>query len=207
MEYKKDTMNEQMKIKVLGLAGSPRRDGNTDRLLDAFLAGARNTGAETKALQISALQIAPCDDCDGCSLDGKCIVEDDYQEVSEQIIAADVVVLSTPLYFSGLPAQVKCLVDRSQCQWVRKYRLHTPLPVSHAGYCRRKGVLLAVAGDPRGNFEGIRRTVRYFFNVYEIDYVDGLLIRGVDGKGMIDVDMLQSAATLGEITSAKREHN
>jgi len=157
-------------------------------------------------LRISALQIAPCDDCGGCALDGKCIVEDDFQEVNRQIIAADVIVLSAPLYFVGLPAQVKCLVDRSQCQWVRKYRLHTPLPLSQRGYARRKGILLCAAGDPHASFEGLRRTVRYFFNVYETDYYDELFVGGVDAKGAIGAHTLQAAFALGRRACAAGEY-
>ena len=67
-------MDERMKINVLGLAGSPRRGGNTDRLLDAFLDGAQQAGADTSTWRVASLQIAPCDDCDGCSLDGKCAI-------------------------------------------------------------------------------------------------------------------------------------
>ena len=191
-------MDEQASGMVLGLAGSPRRGGNTDGLLDAFLVGARQAGADTKVLYISSLQIAPCDACDGCAQDGKCIVEDDFREVNRRMIAADVVVLSTPLYFAGLPARVKCLVDRSQCQWVRKYRLHKALSLSQRGYARRKGILLSAADDPHASFEGVRRTVRYFFNVYEADYCDELLVGGVDARGAMDTHTLQSSFALGK---------
>ena len=186
----------------MGLAGSPRRGGNTDVLLDAFLNGARRAGADTSTLQVASLQIAPCDDCDGCARDGKCIIEDDFQAIAERIILADVIVLSVPLYFAGLPAQVKCLIDRSQCQWVRRYRLRMPLDLSRNGYARRKGILLSAAGSPQANFDGMRRTVRYFFNVYETDYVDDLLIAGVDRQGSIDMNTLHRAAALGKETCA-----
>ena len=191
-------MDEQTESMVLGLAGSPRRDGNTDTLLDAFLAGARQVCADTMVLRISALRIAPCDDCGGCALDGKCVVEDGFQKVNRQIIAADVIVLSVPLYFAGLPARVKCLVDRSQCQWVRKYRLGASLPLSQGGHARRKGILLSAAADPHASFEGVRRTVRYFFNVYETDYYDELLVGGIDTRGAIDTHTLQEAYLLGK---------
>jgi len=176
-------------------------------LLNAFLAGARKAGADTSTLVIPSLQIAACDDCDGCASDGKCIIEDDFQFVAERIIASDVIVLSAPLYFAALPAQVKCLIDRSHCQWVRRYRLHVPLPPSNSGQARRRGILLSSAGDHKANFEGMRRTVRYFFNVYETDYADELLIAGVDAKERIDEDKLQRANILGERTCTLSEHD
>ena len=198
-------MDRRTCSKVLGLAGSPRRGGSTDCLLDAFLAGARGAGADTRVLYISSLHIAPCDACNGCVRDGKCIIEDDFQEVNRQIIAADVIALSAPLYFAGLPSQVKCLIDRSQCQWVYKYRLHAPLPLSQSGYARRKGILLSAAGDPHASFEGVTRTVRYFFNVYETDYSDELLIGGVDANGAINTRSQRAAFALGERTCAAEE--
>ncbi|MCD6136369.1 flavodoxin family protein [Candidatus Bipolaricaulota bacterium] len=190
-------MTEQLHAKVLALAGSPRRGGNTDMLLEAFLEGARAAGAQTDILYISSLKIAPCDACDGCAADGKCILIDDFQLVSEQMVESDVIVLAAPLYFAALPAQVKCLIDRSQCQWVRKYKLHAELPPSCNGCSRRGGILLSVAGDARANFDGMRRTVRYFFNVFETDYVDELLVSGIDGHGQINKKTLKIALTLG----------
>lgn len=191
-------MDRQTRLMVLGLAGSPRRKGNTDLLLEAFLSGAESVGAETKIVRVSSLHITACQACDDCARNGKCIIEDDFQMVDRQIISADVVALAAPLYFGGVPAHVKSLVDRSQCQWVRKYRLHETLPNSRAGYARRKGVLLATAGDFRANFEGMKRTVRYFFNVYEVDYSTDLIVGGVDVKGAVEIGMTLKAFSLGK---------
>ena len=186
-----------MKINVLGLAGSPRRERNTDKLLEAFLNGARSAGAHTETLYVSVMQIAPCEACDGCARDGKCIITDDFQFVSEEVVASDIVVLSAPLYFAALPAQVKCFVDRAQCQWVRKYRLHMPLAASRNGYARRKGILLSAAGNPHANFDGMIRTVRYLFNVFETDFVNELLVGGVDDNVEIGDKTLQTAFSMG----------
>ena len=200
-------MGERRRRIVLGIAGSPRRDGSTDRLLDAFMSGAGDAGADTEILRISSLRIEPCDGCDGCVEDGICVLKDDFQSVNDRVIAADVLVLAAPLYFAALPARVKALVDRAQCQWVRKYRLHRDLPPSHAGYARRKGILLSSAGDPRADFSGMRRTVRYFFNVYETDYFGELLVRGVDIHGRIPERTLREASALGRKMCMTTDHN
>jgi len=186
-------------IGVLGLVGSPRTDGNTERLLDSFLAGAMQAGGTVEKVRISRLTIAGCVACDGCRETGLCVVKDDFQTVDEKLVASDVIVLAAPLFFANLPAQVKALVDRSQCQWVRKFLLHASLPATATDRARRCGVFLCVAGSSREEFKGVTRTVKYFFDVYETDYWGELLLRGIDAKGSIDTrpEALQAAFNLG----------
>jgi len=186
-------------IGVLGLAGSPRLAGNTERLLDSFLAGAVQAGGTVEKVRTSRLTIAGCVACDGCRETGLCVVKDDFQTVDEKLVASDVIVLAAPLFFANLPAQVKSLVDRSQCQWVRKFLLHAPLPATATGRARRRGVFLCVAGSAHEEFKGAIRTVKYFFDVYETDYWGELLLRGVDVNGGIDTrpEALQTAFNLG----------
>ena len=90
--------------KTLGIAGSPRRGGNTEMLLDRFLAGAEGAGAAVEKVVAARLKIAGCVACDGCWEDGHCVVQDDFQAVYEKLVAADVIVLAAPLYFWSLPA-------------------------------------------------------------------------------------------------------
>ncbi|MEE8392539.1 MAG: flavodoxin family protein [Anaerolineae bacterium] len=186
-------------MKVLGIAGSPRRRGNTETLLDRFLAGAESTGAGVEKIVAARLKVAGCIACDGCWDDGHCIVQDDFQSVYDKLIAADVIVLAAPLFFWNLPAQVKALVDRSQCQWARKYKAKAPLADSSAGHSRRRGVFLGVGGAPRPDFEGTMRTVEGFFSVYEADYWRDLLYGNVDANGEIQKHptALQEAFELG----------
>lgn len=190
---------EKRSIGVLGLAGSPRTAGNTERLLDSFLAGAAQAGGTVEKVRISRLTITGCIACDGCRETGLCVVKDDFQTVDEKLVASDVIVLAVPLFFANLPAQVKALVDRSQCQWVRKFLLHAPLPATATGHARRRGVFLCVAGSSREEFKGATRTVKYFFDVYETDYWGELLLRGIDAKGGIDThsEALQAAFNMG----------
>ncbi len=174
-----------MATRVLGIAGSPRRRGNTEQLLDRFLAGAASGGAEVDKIVVARLTLGGCRACDGCWDDGQCVIQDDFQEVNRRIVAADVLVLAAPLYFWGLPAQVKALVDRGQCQWARKFILHRPLAATVSGRQRRQGVFISVGGEPRPWFDGALKTVRGFFGVYETDYRLGLLYGGLDARGAV----------------------
>jgi len=187
-------MGNKRQIRVLGIAGSPRRGGNTETLLDRFLAGAESAGARVGKVVVSRLQVEGCRACNGCWEDGRCVIQDDFLWLCDRLIDADVIALAAPLYFWGLPAQVKALVDRSQCQWVRKFVVKAPLPPTSAGHRRRRGVFICAAGEPQAYFDGVVHTVRGFFGVYEADYWAGLLHGGVDAKG----DILQHPAALQE---------
>lgn len=191
--------SEQRTIKVLGLAGSPRWGGNTELLLDAFLAGATEAGGKAEKRRLSRLTVAGCTACNGCQRTGSCIVTDDFHSIDEQLIAADVIVLASPLYFANLPAQVKSLVDRSQSQWVRKFLLKDQLPATVAGHMRRRGIFLCVAGISGEDFSGVIRTVKYFFDLYQTDYWADLLLGDIDAKGAIEAHptALRAAFDLG----------
>ena len=186
-------------IRVLGIAGSPRRHGNTETLLDRFLAGAESAGGVVEKIVAARLQIAGCIACDGCWRDGRCVVQDDFQGVYEQLVAADVIALAAPLFFWNLPAQVKALVDRAQCQWARRVVLKRTLAATPAGRVRRRGVFICVGGDPRAQFGGAILTVKDFFQVHEADYWGELLYSHVDVKGEIErhPTALQEAFDLG----------
>ena len=113
-------------MRVLGIAGSPRRNGNTDRLLAEVLRGASNNGADVKTIVLSELKIAPCQNCDSCFTAGICKIDDDMQSVYKELMLVDRIVLASPLHFMGLTAQTKAMVDRCQSLWAKKYKLHIP---------------------------------------------------------------------------------
>jgi multimeric flavodoxin WrbA len=172
-------------IRVVGIAGSPRRGGNTETLLDRFLAGARANEGDAHKIAIAELNVESRVADEDCWEDGHCVSRDDYQLVCEELVAADVIALAAPLYFWNVPFQVKAVIDRSQCMWARKVVVREPLPATLSGYARRRGVFICVGGQPAQYFEGAVRTVKSFFRVYDTDYWAELLHPGVDGKGEI----------------------
>jgi putative NADPH-quinone reductase len=193
-------------IRVLGLAGSPRRHGNTELLLDSFLAAADQAGAQVEKVVVSQLDIAGCISCGGCWREGVCVVRDEFQQVNETLVASDVIALAAPLFFWNVPAQVKALIDRGQSQWARKFAVRKPLPPTLAGHKRRRGVFLCVGADARRYFEGVVWTVRSFFQVYEADYWGELLYNHIESKGEIErhPTALQEAYDLGHRTVTDR---
>jgi len=185
-------------LKVLGIAGSPRRDGNTDLLLAEFLRGAASKGAEVKTIILNELKIAPCQHCDACLVKGKCKVPDDMQMVYRELEEAGVVVLASPIHFMGVTAQTKAMIDRCQALWARKYVLKIP-PLGSKQ--ERKGFFIAVGGTKLTNlFEPALVVVKTLFRLFDITYAGDLLFRGVDEKGAITEhpDALHQAFLAGQ---------
>ena len=72
-------------MKIVGILGSPRKGGNTEVLLDVALEEAQKNGVLTDKVPLKDKSIAPCDGCLGCVQTGKCVIEDDVQEIYENM--------------------------------------------------------------------------------------------------------------------------
>jgi multimeric flavodoxin WrbA len=99
-------------MKIVGFSGSPRSDGNTDRLVKQVLAGAAEAGAQTAFFRIADASIKGCVACYHCRPHGVCALHDDMAPLLAQVFAADVVVLGTPIYMGQMSGQTKVFVDR-----------------------------------------------------------------------------------------------
>jgi multimeric flavodoxin WrbA len=170
----------EARLKVLGIMGSPRIKGNTDLLLDEALKGTQSRGAEVEKIVVDKLKIAPCREYYGCLRDGNCVIRDDMDDIYPKLVEADGIIVASPIFFYGLTAQLKALIDRCQALWARRYILHN-LPDSVG-----KGVFIAV-GATRGEqlFDGSILTVKYFFKSIGVGYTGELLVSGVDKRGEI----------------------
>jgi len=109
-------------IKVLGISGSPRV-GNSKYLLEEALKSAKSVGeeVETEYISIRGKKLGGCVMCQACEEDGECIIKDDFQEMSQKWIEADVVIYSVPVYHMGMPAQLKAFLDRLGNSFFGKY--------------------------------------------------------------------------------------
>ncbi len=173
-------------LRVLGIAGSPRRKGNTDLLLDEALKGAASAGARVSKLVICDMDIAPCRHCDGCLKTGRCVIDDDMQMVHRELRDVDHIVVSSPIFFMGVTAQTKAMIDRCQALWAMKYVLK--LPVGNRAGRKRKGLFMSTGGltyERERLFSPARATIRAFFSVLEVKYSFELFYPNVDNKGDI----------------------
>jgi len=185
-------------LKVLGIAGSPRRGGNTDLLLAEVMKGVASRGAEVKTVILNDLKIAPCQHCDACLEAGRCKVEDDMQMVYRELEAANRIVLASPIQFTGVTAQMKAMIDRCQALWARKYVLKLP-PLGNRR--ERKGLFISVGGRKIANlFQPALVMIKTVFRILDITYAGGLLFSGVDERGAITKhpDALSQAYLAGQ---------
>lgn len=103
-----------MSKKVLILSSSPRKGGNSDTLCDKFLEGAKSAGNEVEKIFLKDKKINYCTGCGFCNTNDytACSQKDDAAEILDKMVAADVIVLATPVYFYTMCAQMKTLIDR-----------------------------------------------------------------------------------------------
>jgi multimeric flavodoxin WrbA len=185
-------------VRVLGIAGSPRRGGNTDLLLAELLKGADSQGAETKTIELRGLRYETCTHCDSCLKTGNCVIKDDMREVYRELEQSDIIVIASPVQFVGPTAHLKAMIDRCQCIWARKYVLKVP-PLGDER--ARKGFFISVGGTKlKDMFEPSLAIVKTWFRMLNIEYAGELLFKGVDEKGAIKEhpDALKQAYEAGQ---------
>jgi multimeric flavodoxin WrbA len=188
------------KLKLLAIAGSPRRGCNTDRLLNEAISGAAGQGILIKQVMLADLDISPCQHCDGCvQLRGRCVIEDDMQQIHEDIREFDRFIIASPVFFMGLTAQAKAMIDRCQALWVIKHVLK--LPVSLKTDSIRKGIFISAGGTKYTNlFQGSVSTVKSWYKTLDIEYSGELLIPGIDSCNAVTEHpaCLKEAFSLGQ---------
>lgn len=126
----------KMSKNIVVLSGSPRKDGNTVRLTEAFLAGAKAAGKEISLFMVAGLHIGGCRGCGYCfKHQGACVQQDDMPPILDALRKADALVLASPVYYFGVTAQIKLAIDRFFAL------LEVGMPVKRAA-------LLMTCGDP-----------------------------------------------------------
>jgi multimeric flavodoxin WrbA len=187
-------------VKVLAVYGSPRRKGNTALLLREAVRGAREEGAEVDEVILRDLKISPCLEIYGCKKAGRCAIQDDFQPLYDQLLACRGLMLASPIFFYSVSAHTKSMIDRCQSLWVKKYWIDQSKMVLREP--RRRGLFIGV-GATKGPrlFDGTLLTLRYFFDVLDMELWKSLLYRGLDFEG----DVQKHPDYLDEACEAGRE--
>ena len=99
-------------MKIIVLMGSPNKKGSTNILVENFVKGATEAGHECEVLDVCHMDIHPCIGCVACGYEGPCVQKDDNEQIRAKLLVSDMVVFATPLYYYGMSAQLKTVVDR-----------------------------------------------------------------------------------------------
>ena len=175
-----------MAHKVLAFAGSPRRGGNSEKLLDSALAGVAvaDPGAAVTKIVLNELKFAPCQNCGFCNTMGYCrfAAGDDMKGIYEALDASDRFIIASPIYFASVSAQLKTMIDRCQAIWARKYLLNRP----HANP-DRKALFLCCGGFKHDRFyKCARQVIAAWSVVLDIRLTGELFYPSIDARGQIE---------------------
>ena len=174
-------------MKILVISSSPRVGGNSDKLADAFMEGAKSVGNQVEKLDLYSLRIDPCIACDKCWSTGKpCIIQDDMDSVYQAIERNEVVAFAMPLYYYNIPAKLKAVIDRL-------YALYSK------GYPKRRAVVLVSAGDSAPDtFNAVDVSWRKILSHLEWPLLGTVYAGNINDFGAVDkTDYPVSARRLG----------
>jgi multimeric flavodoxin WrbA len=110
-------------MKIVGILGSPRKNGNTEILLDVALEEARKNGALVSKISLRNKSVAPCNGCLKCVKTGTCVIKDDMGEIYKKMLESDGIVWASPVYFWSMSGQTKIVMDRTYALTVPKLQL------------------------------------------------------------------------------------
>jgi multimeric flavodoxin WrbA len=178
-------------MKVLGIVGSPRKNGNTDILVGTVLESAESAGATVEKIYLNDLNFRECQGCGVCKSEGKCSLDDDMQQVYTKMLDADCIVVGSPVYFQGVSAQTKKFIDR--CYALFDHKFETQLK-------GKKGVTVVVCGIP--DITMTSSTTQHLLNVMKfagMDAVDSIEASALNpGDVLSNNSVIEKAKTVGK---------
>lgn len=172
-------------MKIFAVNGSPRRHGNTESILDAFLKGAVSAGADVKKINLAEIDFKNCRGCNACHKSGKCVITDALTDIFDEISESDILILASPIYSMTVTAEMKGFIDRGQFLWSQKFITKT-LVYDDEHLLKHIGVFISTSGQNLPIiFDSAKPTVRAFFNDSGFAYKENILYPGVDAYGGI----------------------
>ncbi|NYB52444.1 MAG: flavodoxin family protein [Methanobacteriaceae archaeon] len=159
--------------KIIGIVGSPRKDGNTENLVKEALKAAGKVGAETEIITLADKEIEPCVACDICKATGECAIYDDVPDILRKMLDSHGLIIGSPVYFGNVSAQVKILMDRSR-PLRGDFKLQNKI-----------GGAISVGGSRNGGQETTISTIHDFMLIHDMVLVgDGAPLAHYGGTGV-----------------------
>ncbi len=163
--------------KIIGIAGSPRNNGNTHILVNKILEGAKDNGAETELIFLNDLDINECDGCYTCWKGKDCSKKDDMNNLYPKIIRSDIIIFGTPVYWYGPTALMKAFIDRFvffNCTENREK-------------IKNKSAVIVVPFEDK-DMDTVRPVIEFFsrcFEYLQLRFIKKIIVPGVTVKGEI----------------------
>ncbi len=173
--------------RIVVFVGSMRKGGNTDLLAQAFAEGAGKNNT-VEIVSVADYKVNPCIGCNSCfTREGnQCFQKDDMAKIYEKLKVADMVVIASPVYFYGISAELKAMIDR----------LHTPMRNEFP--IKRLALLLVGAATLPELFDAIKLQYQLVLNFFQLEDAGMVLVRGVKDIGDIkETKALEEAYNLG----------
>ena len=174
-------------MNILILSGSPRKGGNTDLLVEAFTKGASEHN-KVEVISVHDYKVAPCMGCNACfkNKDNTCVQKDDMTAIYDKMANADMLVVASPVYFYGLSAQLKAIIDRCHNPRRDTFRIS------------KLALLLVGAATLPELFDSIITQYQLCINFFHLEDAGKILVRGAKDKGDIkNSGSLRDAYELG----------
>ena len=173
--------------KILILTGSPRRNGNTDRLAQSFAKGAEESN-QVEIVSVCDYKVNPCIGCNSCFSRerNRCFQNDDMTAIYEKLSQADILIIASPVYFYGISSQLKAIIDR----------LHTP--IRNSFNIKKLGLILVGAATLPELFDAIITQYKLVLNFFKLEDAGSVLVRGAKEKGEVSEEDLKKAFELGK---------
>jgi multimeric flavodoxin WrbA len=189
------------KPRILCIHASERAQGNTRVLYEEAIKGAESAGADIERIYVRELQFAPCAACGACHDSDGCAVQDGMAEVYPLLRRCDRFLIASPIYFLSLPGRFKCMIDRCQGFWHRKFVLKQKVAENPSGM-ERLGAFLSACGHANGDmmFPPAEKVVRAFLNCLDVKLAHTLYAPGMEKPTDIlrKPDLIRKAFEIGQ---------
>lgn len=170
-------------MNILVFSASPNKKGNTHNLMEKFLEGLEGN---KEIIEVYDKKIGPCTDCKYCYKVESCAIKDDMIEVYDKIKKSDAIIIATPMYFSGVPAPLKALIDRLQVYWSKKY-----IRKDRSDIKPKRGVILVTGGCSWPNmFKPIEETLTFAMAAMDAKIEEKIYVESTDKFSVKDNDKL-----------------
>ena len=161
--------------KIVILKASPRKNGNSNVLADAFAEEAKRSGASIAEYEVTNMKIGGCRGCYGCMKKGGCVFQDDFEKVAETLRSADGIVIASPVYWYTFPSQIKAVIDR----WFSLYAVGKDF----SG--KKSALLCCCEEETKETFAGICFSFEKTMTLLKAEIVGEVLIPKVSDVGEI----------------------